>query len=375
MKNNVKFFLVIIFLIIAIFTCCKNQKMDKPENEEKPLKYTEINLDKIKDSVILNLELIWDSSPKQDNNALHFPRDRDEYVQFLSCLLPGPDSCFYCLDVMLDKLIKYSVDGKYLETIGGSGSGPGEFLWPGWMYPYSNKYIYVYDKNNSRFQVFNINGKYIKDFKNIKQSGMSDYFGVTKNKDIITRADYTDSLLLIKYDSLGKFIKKFGLYPFPEYKSSLKRMTNRIIVLDNKKEDYIYCIFMDFPLIRKYDYEGRFIEEINIKGKFVDNYWDEHMEYVTDYKKANKKYNGKKLFVTSANLLKNGNIMMNIYGFKTIEVDLQGNIPIIIKKYILNGLNDSNPDLIGGLKYTIMNNKIYCCSGQRIYREVDRLTN
>jgi hypothetical protein len=373
MKISKKVLIPVMFTMLIILISCEYKSKNMPENEGQSLKYTEINLDNITDSLILKLELIWDTSPQPDKNSLNTSKNKNEYIDGIKCLIQGPKTDFYCLCAKLDKLVRFSENGEYLETTCHSGSGPGEVLYPGWMYRSSNNNIYIYDKNNVRFQVLDSNGKYFKDYKNIKQNEWSANFAVTKRKGIITRTEWNDSCLLNYYDSTGKFIKKIGLYPFPDYSVSLKRITERIILLDSDTEDFVYCIFMDFPIIRKYDYTGLLIEETHFTGKFVEKYWKEHEEYISDYQKAIKKYNGKKLFVTSANLIKNGNLLINISDYGTIEINLRNNHENNINKYILQGIDDPDPDVKNGLKYAVINNKIYAGVGQRIYREINRL--
>ena len=81
------------------------------------------------------------------------------------------------------RVVKYSSDGKYLLQWGTRGTGPGEFGLPHNLVVDAQGKVYVTDRDNQRIQVFDANGKFLDQWKNI--GGVSTLF-MTKNQHIWT---------------------------------------------------------------------------------------------------------------------------------------------------------------------------------------------
>jgi DNA-binding beta-propeller fold protein YncE len=71
------------------------------------------------------------------------------------------------------KVHTYSPDGKYLESWGEPGSGPGEFNNPHNIHCDADGYVYVADRENHRVQVFDEKGRFQRQWNNLhRPSGM-----------------------------------------------------------------------------------------------------------------------------------------------------------------------------------------------------------
>ena len=97
------------------------------------------------------------------------------------------------------RVVKFSREGKYLMTWGKRGTGPGEFNTPHSIAVDSKGEVYVSDRENNRIQVFDPNGKFIRQFTNL---------GATQNifitpKDEMWIITHRDNIENITYDTLA----------------------------------------------------------------------------------------------------------------------------------------------------------------------------
>ena len=69
------------------------------------------------------------------------------------------------------KVHKFTVDGKWVESWGESGSGPGEFNLPHAICCDADGWLYVADRENHRIQVFDLNGRYETQINNLHRPG------------------------------------------------------------------------------------------------------------------------------------------------------------------------------------------------------------
>jgi len=91
------------------------------------------------------------------NDSLHFNKPTDIAI--------AKDGSFYVSDGYGNsRIIKFSATGKYLFEWGKKGSKEVEFNIPHGISLDSNGNVYIADRENKRIQVFDPNGKYIKQF-------------------------------------------------------------------------------------------------------------------------------------------------------------------------------------------------------------------
>jgi sugar lactone lactonase YvrE len=64
-----------------------------------------------------------------------------------------------------NRVVKFSKDGKFLLSWGKKGSGPGEFNLPHTIALDSKGRVFVGDRENSRIQIFDQNGRYLEEWK------------------------------------------------------------------------------------------------------------------------------------------------------------------------------------------------------------------
>lgn len=93
------------------------------------------------------------------NDGTHFNRPTDVAV--------ANDGAFYVSDGYGNsRIIKFSSNGKYLFEWGNKGDKEGEFNVPHGIGLDPNENVYVADRENSRIQVFDPTGKFLKQFSN-----------------------------------------------------------------------------------------------------------------------------------------------------------------------------------------------------------------
>lgn len=97
------------------------------------------------------------------------------------------------------RVVKFSKDGKYLLDWGKRGSAPGEFNLPHSVQTDSKGLVYVSDRENNRIQIFDSNGKFLKQWSHL---GATQSIFITPQDDIwvLTHRDNEENLA---YDSLA----------------------------------------------------------------------------------------------------------------------------------------------------------------------------
>jgi len=92
------------------------------------------------------------------NDSGHFARPTDIAI--------SPDGSFYVADGYINsRIVKFSATGRYLFSWGRKGHKPGEFNLPHGITLDHQGNVYVADRENSRIQVFDPMGKFLKEWK------------------------------------------------------------------------------------------------------------------------------------------------------------------------------------------------------------------
>jgi DNA-binding beta-propeller fold protein YncE len=105
------------------------------------------------------------------------------------------------------RVVKLSSDGRYLLDWGKKGTQPGEFNTPHSIAVDSKGLVYVSDRENNRIQIFDPNGKFLKQWTHL---------GATQNifitpKDEMWLITHRDNIENLTYDTLAGRIMKIDL--------------------------------------------------------------------------------------------------------------------------------------------------------------------
>ena len=112
----------------------------------------------------------------------------------------APSGDFYVSDGYGNsRVVKFSKDGRYLMAWGRRGTGPGEFNLPHSVAVDSKGQVYVSDRENNRIQVFDGNGKFIREWKHL---GSAQNIFITP-KDEMWILTYRNAVEIRTYDTLS----------------------------------------------------------------------------------------------------------------------------------------------------------------------------
>lgn len=151
------------------------------------------------------LVMVIGEKGKPGNDQYHFNRPTD--LAFM------PNGDFYVSDGYVNtRVVKYDKDGKYLLEWGKPGKGPGEFnLVHGISIDVDQQRVFVSDRSNSRIQVFDLGGRFVEAWHNIRSPY---YLALSKDRHLVVSDGVTQKIL--KYDLDGRLVHSWGTFgPFP----------------------------------------------------------------------------------------------------------------------------------------------------------------
>ncbi len=134
------------------------------------------------------------------DDSTHFNRPTD--IAF------GPNGDVYVSDGYGNaRVVKFSKSGKYLTAWGKHGTGPSEFNTVHSIAIDSSGTVYVSDRENNRIQIFDADGKYLREWSHL---GATQNVFITPDDEmwIITHRDNIENLT---YDTLAGRIMKIDL--------------------------------------------------------------------------------------------------------------------------------------------------------------------
>lgn len=132
----------------------------------------------------------------------------------------GPSGDIYITDGYGNsRVVKYTKEGRYLLAWGKKGKGPGEFNAPHTIAVDHEGRVYVGDRENHRIQIFDENGKFLKEWTHLG-SPWGLYF--TSDNDLFMCDGYQNRVLKLDLEGrvlgvLGKPGKGPGLFSFTHH--------------------------------------------------------------------------------------------------------------------------------------------------------------
>jgi peptidylamidoglycolate lyase len=141
-------------------------------------------------------------------DSLHFNRPTDVAV--------APDGSFYVSDGYRNsRVVKFSATGKYLFSWGVKGDAPGQFEIPHSLDLDDKGNVYVAGRENSRIQIFDPDGKFIREWKD-RSFGKLYTIRFDATKKYLVCTDYITNYItpkgsdILVYRPDGKLISRFG---------------------------------------------------------------------------------------------------------------------------------------------------------------------
>jgi hypothetical protein len=149
---------------------------------------------------------------------LSIGNEEDENYMFYGLVVLAVDSegNIFVLDGGNCRIQKFDKNGRYLQTIGGRGEGPGEFEQPMWMHIDTEDRIYGYDSLRRNLHVFEKDGKFKETIKLTQslvfRSGIAERGNILAPTRFYSQDGSTRDVVLM--DSKGKVIKRIASYPY-----------------------------------------------------------------------------------------------------------------------------------------------------------------
>jgi sugar lactone lactonase YvrE len=120
----------------------------------------------------------------------------------------APNGDFYVSDGYGNsRVVKFSKDGHYLTAWGTKGSAPGQFNLPHSVAVDSHGTVYVSDRENNRIQIFDANGKFLRQWTHL---GSAQNLFITP-KDELWMITHRDAVEIRTYDCLAGRIMRVDL--------------------------------------------------------------------------------------------------------------------------------------------------------------------
>jgi peptidylamidoglycolate lyase len=168
------------------------------------------------------------------SDSIHFNRPTDVAV--------AKDGSFYVSDGYLNsRVVKFSAEGKYLFEWGTKGNKPGQFNIPHAIDLDEEGNVYVADRENERVQVFDANGKFQKIYTDKKFEKLYS-LTIDKLNQQLLAVDYLTVMNfvpkgsnIIQYDSSGNYMQRFGRSG--DFEGPVSRYHD--IAVDNERSIYV----------------------------------------------------------------------------------------------------------------------------------------
>jgi len=180
------------------------------------------------------------------------PTEKTKFLSFILC--DGGDNTI----VIFDK------KGNFIKKFGRKGQGPGDLSRPTKITVFNNNLL-VYDSSNYRFQVFTLDGEFIKAYRAFSLSEFGAKMWITKNGNYyVSTEGYNSENLIIQRSLNGKIKGRYGktygkkqnVYVFETnlVKKGIvpNSYKNKVFPVADK-DNFVYCIHSALPIIKKYD--------------------------------------------------------------------------------------------------------------------------
>lgn len=181
---------------------------------------------------------------------------RPSYLQFNQ-----EDNNIYIADTYNHRIIILNEKFLFKGEFGRYGQGPVEFDLPTGISFDKNGNFIVTDYKNNRIQIIDKNFKYVSGFIFKGIPGIFPFTNVDSRSQIYLNMPAKGYVFSV-FDKNGNEINQFGEIFKNDFSPLYQKCDNtvRFIIDDN---DDIYCIFLNYPILRKYNKNFKLIYEIN----------------------------------------------------------------------------------------------------------------
>ncbi|MFC1564933.1 6-bladed beta-propeller [candidate division KSB1 bacterium] len=254
----------LLFLLVIVFNSIFINCSSGPENSTTEtvdgVRYVHNLAPLLKDAPKIELELI------HELGSVDEPDENYQFFKVYSVLYDN-EGCLYVLDSGNGRVQKFGADGKYLQTLGSMGEGPGEFNMAHMLEIDKNGLIYVSDQRGMKIEIFDKEGNNI---DRIKLNSIIINFRIVKGEYIAANLAYLsyspldpgdEYKLITVLDRDMNTVNRFGGI-IKDENIRLERFINSVW-MDKDFDDNIYITFENHNRIEKYDSEGRLLLRID----------------------------------------------------------------------------------------------------------------
>jgi hypothetical protein len=236
-----------VLFIALLFSCSKNDK-----------------------EIVINLNDIEDITTETFGELIVLDRKRDTvYFKQVADIILGDNSDIIVIDVTNSRLVQLDKDCRFKRYVGEQGTGPGEFNSIRSGIYYHNNY-YIVDNSGQLIQKYDKNMNYITSYKT-KLNRCTDIAFLHEN-EIISIHESSDNYIFCTRDTLGTIVKIFGSIAGNEKGLIIKdkQMKAPVRFVYDTLYKHIFLVSTFEPIIRRFDLEGNLLQQISIKGSFID---------------------------------------------------------------------------------------------------------
>jgi hypothetical protein len=233
--------------IVAAFGQTERPPKKGPSQERMDFFNKNIKLDSIPRGAIelellrtIPLENEVDEKEIYFRNFVNFSVDDREHV--------------YIPDAALCVIYEFDAQGKLVRKYGKKGQGPGELIFPQFIYFYEDKVI-VDDNYSWNWKYFDRKWNFLKQFSPPPRLGMKKLW-----RGKIIGGLQAGKFFLSVMDMEGKVLSSFGELPYPNQKGN----TLNSFVLSISPSGAVWVGFPALGILRKYSMRGLLEKEINI---------------------------------------------------------------------------------------------------------------
>ncbi len=187
--------------------------------------------------------------------------DSNQMFYYLTGSFTDPDNNFYLLDKGNSRIQVFDRDGKFIRTIGKNGQGPGEFESIAAGAIFDRKLILAADDSLLRVNAYDLKGDFSSSFK-IKGK-VSDLICSPANKIYLAYPD-AEGRIIHQYDLEGNLINSFG-----SLKEKDLLVFNDVVKMSQDETGNFYVAIRYANRIQKYDPKGKLLKEIEADLPFT----------------------------------------------------------------------------------------------------------
>ncbi len=208
------------------------------------------------------------------------------YFARISSLCVDSDGSLYVADSVHHKIFKFNNQGKYINSFGSQGQGPGEFLGTLRISIGNNGKLYVTDDGNWRFYIFSTNGNFDHQIpvRNILRDEV-----LVNSKGELYLLSQSGLKIIDCYDSNFKLKNTlietdFHLnFPYKKPPKRMLRSVQRVSIFNVKKlltrDDQLIVVSNNSQMVILFDKNHRIVQKFKVN----------HPRFIKDYKERLKK--------------------------------------------------------------------------------------